>query len=167
MTLKEFFDYAGYASTTIVGIQLLFIGFSLIKGVLPSLYRLGIGLSKRKILILANPEVSMSLKNLLIDTGLFSSSNVEIAHSPSDLGKIENVKSVILHWATWKESYQEVLRRKKDGCSLIVYAPQKEGIIEKDAYEKLDQERNVIVTNFRGRLLNDIVNSMITSGYVK
>ena len=31
----------------------------------------------------------------------------------------------------------------------------------------LDKKRNVVVNNFRGRLLNDIVVSMITTSYEK
>jgi len=48
--------------------------------------------------------------------------------------------------------------------ALIVYAPQSEGFIDKPMMERISNERNAIVVNLRGRLLNDILVSMITTG---
>ena len=54
---------------------------------------------------------------------------------------------------------------KADGTALIIYAPQEHGFIPKETMALLDKKRNVVVNNFRGRLLNDIVASMITTSY--
>jgi len=53
----------------------------------------------------------------------------------------------------------------KDKTALIIYAPQELGFISKESMAKLNQKRNVMVTNFRGRLLNDITTSIITTSY--
>jgi hypothetical protein len=58
-----------------------------------------------------------------------------------------------------------ILSAKKDGTALLIYAPQEEGFIPKEDIAKINQHRNVIVVNFRGRLLNDIVTSLITTSY--
>jgi hypothetical protein len=46
---------------------------------------------------------------------------------------------------------------------MIVYAPYNKGRIPDDQMENLDGKRNTSVTNFRGRLLNDVVTAMITT----
>ena len=60
-----------------------------------------------------------------------------------------------------------ILSEKKDGTALLIYAPQEEGFISKEDIAKINQHRNVIVVNFRGRLLNDIMISLITTSYEK
>ncbi len=165
--LKDILDWIGYASTAYVILQVIGLMIAIWKGILPSLFRLGIGLSKRKIAILANSEMGNSLRDLLVDSGLFQNKNVFIVSNKKDIGKLERVNSILMHWESWKDTYESVLNVKTDGCSLIIYAPADEGKISEECYKELDEKRNVIVTNFRGRLLNDIVNSMITSGYVK
>jgi len=57
---------------------------------------------------------------------------------------------------------------KKDSTPLIVYAPQNEGRIEpQEVIDEINQHRNSVIVNFRGRLLNDILTSMITTSYEK
>ena len=70
-----------------------------------------------------------------------------------------------MKWSDFKEDYKQVLSKKTDSDALIVYAPQEEGFIEKEAVNELNRHRNVTITNFRGRLINDVFVSMITSGY--
>jgi len=157
----------GYVSTVVVIFQVVIVVIAIWKGVLPSLFRLGIGLSKRKIAVLADVTVGNSLKQLLVDSGLFQEKNIEIISTEDDLGRIERCTSILLHWKSWEAHIKDVLDKKSDECSLIIYSPFKDGRIENEQYELLDKKRNVIVTNFRGRLLNDIINSMITSGYAR
>jgi len=45
------------------------------------------------------------------------------------------------------------------------HAPKIEGDIDKDMLYKINQERSSTVVNFRGRLLSDILISMITTSY--
>ena len=47
---------------------------------------------------------------------------------------------------------------------LSLYAPQKEEFIKNNIMDKINQKRNAIVVNFRERLLNDILVTMITTG---
>lgn len=48
-----------------------------------------------------------------------------------------------------------------------MYAPHEHGQIPREVIVAIEQKRDVIVNNFRGRLLNDIVVSMITTSYEK
>lgn len=160
---------------TIVGIietivLILGIGYATIlwmRGIFPALLRLGNGLAKRKIAIFAKNDNILSLKNLLCDSGLFKQKNIfEVTHS-DDIGKAEEASVYLVHWHDWSENINEILEKKPDKCALVVYAPYDKGRIPDDQMKNLDGERNSAVTNFRGRLLNDIVTAMITTGYKK
>ena len=59
----------------------------------------------------------------------------------------------------------EILQAKKDATALVVYAPKGPASIPPDKFVELNSKRNVMVTNFRGRLLNDIVVSLMTTSY--
>jgi hypothetical protein len=63
----------------------------------------------------------------------------------------------------WMSEIDEILRNKSDQCALIIYAPYDKGRIPDIEMAKLDGHRHTAVTNFRGRLLNDIMASMITT----
>lgn len=137
------------------------------RGISPTLIRLGNGLAKRKIAIFAKGDNVNSLKALLIDSGLFRQSNIFEITSKDDLGKAEKASVYLLFWHDWSENVAEVLSIKPNDCPLVVYAPYEKGRIPDAQMSALDGKRNTAVTNFRGRLLNDIVTGMITTSYKK
>ena len=61
----------------------------------------------------------------------------------------------------------DILQKKKDNTPLIIYAPQDKGKIAPEDLKKINQHRNVVVVNFRGRLINDILVSLMTTGFKK
>ena len=133
------------------------------KGIWPALWRLGNGLAKRKVAVFASSGNAMSIKSLLLDSKLFSEKNITIISEAKDVGISEHSTLYLVFWHDWKDSVDEILRRKSDTYPLIVYAPRDMGFIPEDEMKKLDQHRNTTVTNFRGRLLNDLVTAMITT----
>lgn len=134
-------------------------------GIGPALWRLGNGFAKRKICIFAKNEMGQSLSSLLIDSKLFKAKNIHHVTGSSDLGKCEATTLFLVYWPDWQDNVEEILKQKRDGTALIVYAPQDKGSIPLDVMKQLNEKRNVVLSNFRGRLLNDIVISMITTGY--
>ena len=134
-------------------------------GIVPVLYRLGKGLAKRKIAVFANGDHLSSLKGLLLDSKLFKKKNIVGVTSRNDIGRAEDITVFLVFWDDWKEDINKILAAKKDGTALIVYAPLEMGIIPKEQMQQISETRNATVTNFRGRLLNDIVTSMITTSY--
>jgi hypothetical protein len=70
-----------------------------------------------------------------------------------------------VYWPDWKAELIDIAQMKRDSVALVVYAPQEHGPIPKDTMAAIERSRNVIVNNFRGRLLNDIIVSMITTSY--
>lgn len=145
--------------TFIIGVIIWF------KGILPVLLRIGNGLAKREIAIFAKNDNLASLESLLIDSGLFNKNNISGITTHGDIGKAEGKSVYLIFWHDWSEKIDDILSQVKDGTALIVYAPQELGIIPKDAMAKLNEKRNVMVANFRGRLLNDITTSIITTNY--
>jgi hypothetical protein len=137
------------------------------KGVLPALLRLGNGLAKRKIALFAKGDNVASLRNLLMDSKLFKASNITEISKREDVGRAESATLFLVFWHDWAGDIAEILKIKSDQCALVVYAPYDKGRIPDEQMKNLDAKRHSAVTNFRGRLLNDIVASMITTSYEK
>lgn len=98
--------------------------------------------------------------NSLLDTKLFNKKNMIDISSVGDFGRAEGATVFLIFWDDWKD---KMLRVKKDKTALVIYAPPRS--IPDAEFAKLDSQRNVMVTNFRGRLLNDMVISLMTTGY--
>jgi hypothetical protein len=159
-----FFIIVGGISTVLIIISFCYTVILVLKGVLPVWYRIGMGLSKRKIAIFAETEFG-SLKSMLVDSRIFKDRNIIQIHK-NDLNKAAGKSMFLVHWKDYRDKINDILSIKKDSTALIVYAPQNEGRIEPpDIMEKINSHRNTIVVSFRGRLLNDIMVSLITTGY--
>ncbi len=139
--------------------------FLWIRGIFPALLRLGNGLSKRKIAIFAKGDNVSSLKSLLFDSGLFRQKNIFEITNTNDIGKAEEASVYLVYWHDWADDINQILENKPDKCALVVYAPYDKGRISDEQMKNLDGKRHSAVTNFRGRLLNDIVTAMITTSY--
>lgn len=135
------------------------------RGILPTIIRLGNGLARRKIAVFAKGDNISSLRSLLLDSGIFNEKNIFDITKEDDIGKAEQASVYLVHWQDWADAYKKILDQKRDGCVLIVYASIDGGKIPADAMKELDSKRNTAVANFRGRILNDIVTAMITTGY--
>lgn len=133
-----------------------------VQGILPVLWRLGNGLAKRQLVIFAKADNFSSLRDLLVDSRLFSSRNIGHISSLDDIKKADNYTLFLVYWPDWKEDLKEIVAQKHDATALVIYAPQGKLTDEQLA---LLNDRNVMLANFRGRLLNDIVVSMVTTEY--
>lgn len=122
---------------------------------------MGNGLAKREIAIFTkNPE---SLKSLLLDSKLFKDKNIIIITKKDDFEKADNITLYLVDWSDFSKEIDDILNKKSDKTALIVYAPPKS--IPAKEMTLIGEKRNAIVTNFRGRLLNDIIVSLITVSY--
>ena len=158
-----FFIIIGGLTTLLAIIGILYTAYLIIKGVFPVWYRLGMGLSKRKIAVFAEQEFE-NLKNMLVDSNIFKVKNI-LKIDKQSIKKAESITLLLVHWKCFETEIDNILKIKKDSDALIIYAPQNEGFIDKNILEIISIERNSIIVNFRGRLLNDILTSMITTSY--
>jgi len=161
----EFLDLIGRISSAILVIAILAGIYGWSTGIIPAMVRLGNGFAKRKIAIFAKGDQFISLKDLLVDSKLFKAKNIIQVSSKSDFGRAEQSTLYLIYWPDWQNDLDDIMKSKKDAHALIVYAPQESGFIPKEQMSVLSSHRYVAITNFRGRLLNDIVVSMITTSY--
>lgn len=162
LSILNIFSYI----STVLFIGVLLQGISLwIKGILPVLLRLGNGLAKGKIAIFAKNSHSKELEELLHTSGLFRRDNIIKINDINSLYKSDNSSLYLVFWHDCQDEIEQILNQKKAGVPLIIYAPQELGFIPKDKMAQLNNQPNTIVTNFRGRLLNDIIISLITGSY--
>lgn len=147
------------------GFTSIMLIFGAIRGIIPVLWRLGKSLYNRKI-ALYSETCGQSLKTMLVDSGLFKEKNIHII-SNDEISKGSDYTMMIVYYPDFKDSLHEIISQKKDEDSLIVYAPQSKGRIEVEILETINKQRNSIIVNMRGRLLNDVLTSMITTNYGK
>ena len=98
---------------------------------------------------------------------MFNGKNICEITKKEDIGIAEQASLFLVFWPDCQNYIDDILSKKLDTYALIVYAPRELGSIPEDQLKKIDGFRNTSVTNFRGRLLNDVVTAMITTSYVK
>lgn len=160
-----FFMIVGGLLSLIAVLNIFASLYLVLKGVVPVLYSLGISLSKRKIAIFSDSKFN-ELKDILIDSGMFRDKNI-VKIDKTALKKASETSFYLIHYAFCKDIIDNIISIKKDTDAMIVYAPQDEGFIEKNTLNKINSQRNTIVVNFRGRLLNDVLVSMITTSFTR
>lgn len=133
----------------------------------PALRSLGNGLAKRKIALFARNENIGTLKDALLRSNLFKEKNIFEVHQVSEIGSAEDASVFVVFWPDWKEYIEKILAKKTDKTPLIVYCPRTAGQISPEDMIAIDGHRNTAISNFRGRLLNDVVTAMITTSYEK
>lgn len=163
------FDVVGDISVIALFITYFAIFLAWLRGILPPLWRLGIGLRKRKITVFAKSDSYRELTKLLADSGVFNVKNINQVASVSNLGSSEVSTLFLVYWPDWKDDFEKILDKKADGTGMLVYSPykSKDKVIPEEIMEKIDSHRNTSVANFRGRLLNDLVAIMMTTGFKK
>jgi hypothetical protein len=90
-----------------------------------------------------------SLDALLRDSRLFKLANILSIRTEDDIGKCEKASVFLVHWSDFHAYIDEVLKYKRDGTALIVYAPQDHGPVPAEALRKLNSERNFALSKRR------------------
>ncbi|MCX8485819.1 MAG: hypothetical protein ORN53_01315 [Crocinitomicaceae bacterium] len=160
-----FFIVFGGISTVIAIVTFIYSIYLILNGIIPVWIRLGKGLSNRKIAVYAENDF-VNFKSMLLDSGIFKEKNIEQITNQS-MAKGETHTMMLINYMDFNDKIEDIMRYKKDSDSLIIYAPQSGERIEVDLMNKINENRNSIVVNMRGRLLNDILISMITTIYEK
>ena len=132
-------------------------------GITPIVIRLGIALWKRKIAIFGSTEVFESIKASLTDSNLFKESN--IVHIKADnIDKAKDETIFLVDWNTFGDKIEQIFSaRKNHQTAIVIYA--KPASIPPEKMNNIANRANTVVVNFRGRLLNDILTSLLTTSY--
>lgn len=160
-------NFIGLVTTTITAVGIVLVGYWTFRGLIPALFRLGYGLQRRRIAIVATGDSLNNLEGLIGDSRLFNNKRIIRAAGQSEIEAISRANLILINWPDCRDYLEDILLLKSEQTALIVYAPHSGGRIENDDMAKLEQKKHVVVCNFRGRLMNDIVTSMITTGYEK
>lgn len=165
--VKPVLDVLGYPATVIVIIAAIIKVYRYMRGIVPVGMRLGKGLSKRKIALFASGNHLQTIKNVVLRSSLFQEENLIEISSVAEFDSHEDADFFIVYYADWKDHFDKILIAKKEQMPLLVYSPTTEPRIDDAVMQEIDQKRNTAVSNFRGRLLNDIFTAMITTNYEK
>jgi hypothetical protein len=159
---SDFLMLFGLVSVLFALFGALYTGYLVLAGILPVLYRLGKGLSNREIGIFAENEFS-DLEDLLISSNLFKKNKI-IQIRSSDLSKAEGKSVFLVSWKDFSNQIDAILTMKKRNTVLIVYSIDE---MDRAKYKEIANTINASVVNSKGRLLNDILTSLMTTAYQK
>lgn len=135
--------------------------FAWFKGVLKPIYRLGLGLSRKKITVVAGIEDCESLINLVQNSRIFGTTITKIC-SREDAEDIRRADVILFKYSGSPFTLSEVLNKKNPEASIVIYAKPGE-IREPTEWSLMDEYRNISVCNLKGRLLNDLLTLMMTT----
>ena len=132
-------------------------------GITPIVFRLGIALWQRKVAIFGNAEIFESLESSLIDSNIFKKKNI-VHISADNIDKAKDETIFLVDWGTFGDKIEQIFSaRKNHQTAIVIYA--KPASIPQDKMSDIANRANTVVVNFRGRLLNDILTSLITTSY--
>ena len=99
----------------------------------------------------------------MVDSKIFKKKNI-IQIRENNISKAKNRTLFLIDWNSMKDKLDEILGIEKNHqVAVLIYAPTER--IPDDIIKRVANKPNTIVVNFKGRLLNDILNSMITTSY--
>lgn len=157
---SPFFVIFGGLSTIVIIVGFCWGIYLALSGMLPVWYRLGTSLSRRKIAIFADDKYG-DFKAMLVDSGLFKEKNI-LKIERDSLKKAESYDFYLVDYKSYAQEMNAIIDMKKDAVALLVYAPP--GQVAAEVMGRINSGRNSILVNMRGRLLNDVFVSMLTTG---
>lgn len=132
-------------------------------GITPIVFRLGIALWQRKVAIFGSAEIFESLRDSLVDSNVFKRKNI-IHISSENIDKAKDETVFLIDWETFGDKIEQVFSaRKNHQTAVVIYA--KPASIPQEMMNDIANRANTVVVNFRGRLLNDVLTSLITTSY--
>lgn len=166
--ITNFYNHPVFIVIGGVLVTLTFFGFVyklvyLFVGITPIVFRLGIALWKREVAIFGSVENFDSLKACLVESNIFKEKN--IVHIRLDnIDKSKDKTIFLVDWETFGNEIEQVFSaRQNHQTAVVIYA--KPASIPQDKMGDIANRANTVVVNFRGRLLNDIFTSLITTSY--
>ena len=163
--VKDFFDWFGYGSTVIVVGGLVWGLILWLRGIVPLSIRAG-RIWRNKVAVFAKGGNVAELKDSMDGTKLFGKNSFKEVSTIGNLSASDGAHIFVVHWADWGGDIDAILNKKTSDTGLIVYAPH--GVIVPPAdMAKLQNHNFVTLTNFRGRLINDLLAMAIAIRYAK
>lgn len=168
--LALFVNIVGVLTTLFAICLFIWAVISWILGVYPLFLRLGFGRWSRKIAIVANDNMYLSLKTDLVDTGVFREKNIYQIKEDT-LSKVKETTLALVHYQSFTEDQiKNILLNKKSSAGFVFYFPEFTApsvVIPLEMMKLINNEQFTTIVNMRGRLINDIVNTLLSTSYDK
>jgi hypothetical protein len=167
-SIIEFFNHpvfiiAGGLTVVFATLGIVYRVICIALGVSPLIFRIGKAIWRRKVAIIGSSEAFSSLKDCVINSNIFKKDNV--IHIPIDnIEKSKEYTILLIDWDTCGNHIDNIfLARKDQNTAVIIFA--KPGSVPNEKMAEIGNRSNTVVVNFKGRLLNDILNSLITTSF--
>lgn len=164
--IRLFFEIVGMITTSVMIISGVMLFFGWFFGILLVMKRLGLGRWYRKALIVSTNDGGQNLKKDLVDSGVFREKNITIAND-SNLADIKESSLILYDYWKLPECINDVLRNKQKGAGLVVYSPANNKRMSPDVVEMVNKEPFTVLVNMRGRLVNDMLVTLMSTSYDK
>lgn len=167
--VKTFLEVVGLITTAVSILVVLATVTGWAFGIAPLMYRLGLGRWSRKINIAAEGTAYSSLETDLIDSGVFRKSNIQSV-SKTTLSKVKDANLILVDYASFTEDeIKTIISNKKSSAGMVVYFPDfsPTNRIPEDISKLINNEPHSVLANFRGRLINDILVTLLSTSYEK
>ncbi len=166
--IVDFFNHpifiiVGGITVVFAAIGIIYRIVCIVLGISPLVFRIGKALWRRKVAIIGSAEAYSSLKECIADTDIFKKENV--IYIPIDnIDKAKDHTLLIVDWETSSNQIDVIFSaRRNHNTAVIIFA--KAGSIPHEKMSEIANKSNTVVVNFKGRLLNDILNSLITTSF--
>lgn len=163
-TLVAVLDWFGRGSALILIAAVVWRFILWLRGVVPLSIRAG-SIRQHTVAIFSNSENFGELVHTLEATSLFGKKNFSNIGTVGDLDSCDGKHVFIVNWADWGEYIDKILEKKTKETGVIVYALP--GRIPQPEMEKLQNYNFVTVTNFKGRLITDLITMALAIRYAR
>lgn len=167
--VKAFLEIVGLITTAVAVLAFFAAVISWILGISPLLYRLGLGRWRRKITVLADSNNYASLRDDLVSSGVFRSKNIDHVTDKS-LAKVKDSNLLLVDYGSFSDkNMKTIIKNKKSSAGMIVYFPDfsPTNRVPDDVMKLINNEPHSVLVNFRGRLINDILITLLSTSYDK
>lgn len=159
-----FFIIVGGLTVTLWVFSAIWGAICWVLGITPILFRLGMSLWRRKIVIFSDDlDTFDTLQKAIAYTKIFKGKNI-IHIKSNDIDNAKGKTIFLVDWNTFGDKIERVFTARKNGQTpIIIYASP--GSIPPDKMTDIANRAHTAVVNFRGRLLNDVLTSLMTTSY--
>lgn len=159
------FGYLDVAFRLFGLVALITIFLGAFAGVTQALWRFGLALFGKKILVIADESDYEDIREDLSDSGLIKNKNIQRI-SNKHLDKINDaLMLIVVYGYLGNDDFEVVIRRKNSRCGLIVHCPPEKGRIDERQMSLLSKTSFTALCNFRGRMVNDVLLMMLSTSF--
>lgn len=162
--IVDFLNTYGTVATAIVLLAVIWRIIRWARGVVPLAVRAG-NIRGSKFAVFAKGDKYDELVSSLDTTRLYNKKSFFKVATVNDMDIAEGKQIFIVNWEDWSDDIQKILDKKTTKTGVVIYA--KPGIIPRPTMDMLQTCNFVTVTNFRGRLITDLLSMALTIRYAK